>query len=128
MSTIPIPPDDTPLRARPDVADQIPSKKTRDLLGREQGRRIGWHWFFRALPGMFAQFSTIPGDFWAQDVNDDGFSEAVVSCPCGETPHIEVGCVEKCVCERWFFFAGPEVLVANSPARQAESQPTAEPA
>lgn len=57
----------------------------------------------------------IPGEFWSTDVNDDGYAEAVVACPCHRTPRVEIGRLLECGCGRFFLYIGSEVMVGNSP-------------
>lgn len=86
-----------------------------DLLDRQVPRRFGIMVFLRAIPWSFRAFFPIPDEFWALDVNDDGYSAAVVACQCRRMPVIEVGMMEECVCGRMFLFTGRDVRVANSP-------------
>lgn len=106
---------DTALEIRKRHRESMETDAPVDLLGRRQLRHRGAATFLRSIPHMMDQLSRIPSEFWALDVNDEGYSEAVVACPCGNTPHIEVGTMEQCSCPRIFFFGGPAVFVANSP-------------
>lgn len=82
-----------------------------DRLGRKHPRMMS---AIKMLARWMGQaWKPVPDEFWALDLNGDGFSEAVISCVCGATPHVEVLCHEKCPgCYRWFLFAGDRVLVA----------------
>lgn len=114
--------DEDAISIRPDVADTVPRDPRRGPDGRTMPRRLGIFTFLRSIPGLWAQFSEIPGEYWALDVNGEGFSTATVSCPCGGEPVIEVGAIEVCECERAFLFIGRAVHVANSPKdRQPET-------
>lgn len=112
---------DGALTVRPEVLDTFSERRPVDRLNRTIPRRLGVFGFLRAIPGLWAQFKRIPGEFWAMDVDDDGYSVARVACPCREEPCVEVGTIEICVCERTFLFTGTGVYVANSPKdRQPE--------
>jgi len=85
------------------------------LAGRGQGRPL--HRLtveaFAGIPGYMDQFDrAIPDDFWVKS----GVDEAEVSCPCGETPCLELGAPHVCACERAFVYLGRSVRVAFSPA------------
>lgn len=69
----------------------------------------------RAAPGLYDQFHAIPDEFWNED--DEGeMRMAVVACPCGESPSVELDKFEECGgCERFYWFADRDVRVANSP-------------
>lgn len=114
------------LKIRPVVGDGM--TRRRDTLGRQIPRPLGAVGIITiALQCGMPPPVEIPGEFWSQDVNDDGFSCAVVACPCGEGPQVEVGTVVPCDpswdpdsgveprCKRYFFFAGDRVVVFGSP-------------
>jgi hypothetical protein len=67
------------------------SLRNEDLLGRKQLRRLG----YPALGSILAMTGVerIPDEYWALDVDEDGYSVAIVSCPCGITPRIAAGLV-----------------------------------
>lgn len=68
--------------------------------------------FARAVPGLLGEFSgTVPGEFWNEDSG-----EAVIACPCGETPSVPFNSIRACECERIFTYTGRNVRVANGPA------------
>lgn len=105
-----------------------------DLLGRKQPRRLGFPTLASPLMNGGMHPERIPDEYWALDVNDEGFSVAVVSCPCGMTPQIEVGLVivpcriyegdlrswdpeaDPLECQRGYSFTGEAVFVWNSQA------------
>lgn len=62
---------------------------------------------------------TVPEDYWrvASDV-EGKYLQALVDCPCGTLNVVALGSdLKHCEgCERWYFFAGTEVLVYASPA------------
>jgi hypothetical protein len=60
----------------------------------------------------------VPGEFWALD--DDN---AMVSCPCGETPCVPFESVAMCECERGYLYDGQAVKVAFSPKDQPKEEP-----
>lgn len=69
----------------------------------------------------------IPGEYWTLDLDGDGFSVAVVACPCGQTPNVTAGSFAMCRCERAYLFTGADVSVLNSPKGRGseETEPTA---
>lgn len=95
--------------ARPDYLGAL--SEDSDRLGRKVPRRFS---AIKLLSRWTRQaWKPVPGEFWAVDLNAEGYSEAVISCVCGSTPHVEVLCHEKCPgCYRWFLFAGDRLLVA----------------
>ena len=108
--------DSQPLNFRPDYVDA--NIERRDLLDRKQPRRLG-------LPALRSILATIPvvripDGFWTLDVNEEGYSIAVVACPCGHTPQVEAGLVVVACenCERGYTFTGTEVFVLNPQPRQ----------
>jgi hypothetical protein len=112
---------------RPHVQAALESEPYVDEAGWRHPRRLGMMTFMRSIPGLPSQFRAIPSNFWSEDVNEDGFTEAIISCPCGDEPHVEIGSVVECKCERFFFNAGVKVLVANSPVDQRQGEePTPE--
>jgi hypothetical protein len=79
------------------------------------GRRLPWRLSAIKMLARWTDraWKAVPSEFWALDLNAEGYSEAVISCVCGSTPHVEVLCHEKCPgCYRWFLFGGDRVLVA----------------
>lgn len=111
---------------RPETVDgTLPKGHTTDLLDRRQPRRLVAARFFEAVPGLMRQFGPIPPEFWTQDVNGDGYTEAVVACPCREEPRVEVGCLERCECERFYWYDGRQVSVGNGPKGRANAQTAA---
>lgn len=92
-----------------------------DRIGRQQPRPIGSFGLLKVAigAGLPAPIK-IPAGAWSQDVNDEGYTEAVVACPCGEVPHVEVGCLKGCDCERFYWFALDEVMVFNSPVSRTD--------
>lgn len=104
-----------------------------DLLGRKQPRTLGLPALASCLMNGGKRPERIPDQYWALDVNDAGYSVAVVSCPCGMTPQVEIGSpITPCriyegdlrswdpekdpmECERGYTFTGEAVFVWNSP-------------
>jgi hypothetical protein len=101
---------------RPHVRDTLTPDPFTDRQGWRHPRRLGAMTFMRAIPGLASQFKPIPDEFWSNDVNSEGYTAAVIACPCGEEPTVEVGSLAECQCERFFLNLGARVLVANSPA------------
>lgn len=82
----------------------------------DRPHRLSYLTFARAVPGLLGQFEDIvPGEYWQEDSG-----EALVACPCGETPAIPFNAICGCQCERIFAFTGRDVRVANSPKGQPE--------
>lgn len=80
-----------------------------DRVGRAHLHKISVMRFLQHLPPE--AMTAIPSPFWSTDVNDEGFTEAVISCPCHETPRVELGRLSECTCGRIFYFIGSDVLV-----------------
>lgn len=116
---------DQPLRIRPGLGLTVTHEAPVDRLLRRQPRQVSIFTLLRGIPGLHGRFSEIPEAFWALDVNADGFSEAVVACPCGQEPRVELGTVRQCACDRFFAFLGTVVMVANSPVRELQARPIA---
>lgn len=78
-------------------------------------RRFGIDLCFRRFPGFAAAFTReVPPEFWTIDR-----SAAVVACPCGHEPAVELGRALTCECERAYLYTGESVRVAFSPAKEA---------
>jgi hypothetical protein len=108
-------------------------------MGRKLPRQIGVMGYLRAIPALAQQFSAIPGSAWSQQVGDDEYSVAHITCPCGSICEVEVGCLAPCDgeyhdaavssaegevidpanyrCQRYYLYGGTRVYVANSPHR-----------
>lgn len=70
--------------------------------------------FWTSLPWFARAFATVvPDTYVAEDLNDEGYSAATVSCPCGEPHEIEIGTVLSPDCGRAFAWFGDSVLVAS---------------
>jgi hypothetical protein len=124
---------------RPEIAAAVPSEGSFDISGRKVPRRLGVLTIFRSMPWLWRAWSKIPDVAWTLDVNDEGYSEAVIACPCGHQPRVEVGTIETCDddyaravaeaddpdavddaafrCPRSYLFLGEATYVANSPHR-----------
>lgn len=104
--------------ARPEyIAALVPDE---DRLGRKLPRMMSALKMLSRWRPANDPWKRVPDEFWAVDVNADGYSEAVISCVCGATPHVEVLMHEKCPgCYRWFLFGGDRVLAgyAERPER-----------
>lgn len=77
----------------------------------------------RSIPGLAEIFDKcVPDEFVSVDLNDDGFSEVRISCPCGEEHHVEVGTIAVAPCARVFYWFGQEVRRATlADVRAADS-------
>lgn len=94
-----------------------------DRLGRSQPRRMDAFLFAKAIPGLIDQFNReVPPAFFTQID-----AETVeVACPCKATPQVALNRIGGCdSCERFFIYTGARVLVACSPA--GEAQPVLDP-
>lgn len=103
----------TEIRVRPSVAESY--SRYIDRIGRGHPHKIPLTTFLQTLPAE--AMTAIPAEFWSTDANDEGYTEAVIACPCRATPRVEVGRMSECTCERYFFFTGTDVYVGNSPVR-----------
>lgn len=107
---------------RQEVYDTI--NKSVDRLGRQAPRLlVNFSTLMRSIPGFAEQWTAIPDAFWAESVNEQRYSIATVACPCGNEPKIEAGHMSDCACERYYFFSGVGVLVANSPKKELRPTP-----
>jgi hypothetical protein len=80
-------------------------------------RRFGIDLCFRRFPGFAAEFARIvPPEFWSVDRR-----AAIVACPCGKEPAVELGAPVTCECERAYLYTGESVRVAFSPAKERSS-------
>lgn len=107
----PVPPDPLPAHiiARPEYVGALMDDT--DRQGRKLPKRLGAITMLSRWTRQ--EWKRVPDEFYAVDVNDEGYSQAVISCVCGATPHVEVLMHEKCPgCYRWFLFGGDRVLVA----------------
>jgi hypothetical protein len=106
--------------ARPEVVKAY--IRERDIHGTPGFTKVGMPMFAKHIHGFMDQWTQIPGDYWAQMLNDDGYTAAEVACPCGEAPKVEVGGSLSCECGRIFWFAFTDVWVANSPLNGAAQE------
>lgn len=106
------------------VRDAEPLRQCDDLDRRRLTRTSGFGWV-RLFIECGLPYKVVPPEFWALDVSDDGeASVALVACPCGHQPSVELAAYpEKCECERWFFFAGTEVLSFCGPTANPDPEP-----
>jgi hypothetical protein len=84
-----------------------------DLFGRKQLHGFGLVAIMKVIAGAGVPFEAIPGEFWTPDSDDDGFSLAVIACPCGHTPRVYAGSLIECECVRGYAFTGTEIYVLN---------------
>src|SRR4051812_37320745 len=113
----------TELRGGVTIRDEVYGSIQRpvDRLGRPQPRILGAIGILAVgVASGGTPPSEVPSDFWRMDVSEEGFSVAVIACPCGSEPVVEVGCLQSCECERYFYFAIDKVLVFNSPKTRPE--------
>lgn len=90
-----------------------------DKLDRQHLHSLNPLKLLRYTAGVHMPVDMVPPDFWTLDTDDEGFTVAVVACPCGETPRVEALGLVTCECERGFFFTGEEITVINSQRRTA---------
>lgn len=83
-----------------------------------QGRKIPHRLAFTRLMARWTvrDWRPIPGEYWTVDLNGDGYSEAHIACPCGQTPRVEaLAPAVECDgegCNRFYYFGADAVLVA----------------
>lgn len=94
-----------------------------DTFGRVQLHSLGLATWVKAMVmPLGIPFEKIPGEFWTLDTDEDGFTTAVVACPCQETPTTNAGTWTTCACERAYAFTGTEVYVINSKSSKAKPE------
>lgn len=100
---------------RPSIRPEVAESYSRyvDRVGRTHLHKMSVMRFIENLPSEALQ--AIPGEFWDTDVNSEGYTEAVISCPCHRTPRVELGRMAECECGRFFYNIGTDVFVGNSP-------------
>lgn len=106
---------------RPSIRREVAESYDRyvDRVGRVHLHKISPMRFLWHLPPE--AMTVIPGEFWSTDVNAEGYTEAVIACPCHETPRVEAGRLAECTCGRIFYFIGSDVMVgyvADPPRNQ----------
>jgi hypothetical protein len=73
-----------------------------------------------SLPWVAQAFAkVVPEAYVAVDLNDDGYSAATVTCPCGSLHEVEIGTVVSGECGRFFAWFGKEVRVARPDSEAA---------
>lgn len=99
-----------------------------DDLDRRMLAQMSMMTVLRTWVALGMTLTAIPSEYWAQDVDDDGNTVAIVACPCGHTPSMKVGQARPCrapepcddeeaqwaECPRGYAFSGRTVLVANA--------------
>jgi hypothetical protein len=72
---------------------------------------------------VFAAFDKeVPAEFWNEDV-ESAETVAIVSCPCGEEPHVALLRTEFCPgCDRVFWNLGDRIKVARDPSVTPEPE------
>lgn len=93
--------------------------RPRDWRGRIVPHQLGAVQMLASITGGLAAFKSIPDEFWGRD-DDNDVQIAVVSCPCGETPQVELNKLTQCLCHRFFAYTGRSVMCANRPGQWAE--------
>lgn len=113
-------------------ADVLRSAAPYDDLDRRILAQMSMSSVLRLWVSLGIPLTPIPGEYWAQDVDENGATVAVVACPCGHTPAVKVGRARPCrapepcddedaqwaECPRGYAFTGRTVLVANAQAPQ----------
>lgn len=86
-----------------------------DCTGRRYPRPFRWSTFFQAVPQMREEFDReVPGEFWNIDVAEDGLTSiAMIACPCGESPQVEILRMNECDCGRFYLNTGRTVRVCR---------------
>jgi hypothetical protein len=97
------------LRARPEVVAGLPDPASEPLP-----RRVGAFQLLGALMQAGLPNRVVPEQWWTRTKTEDGFDAVEIACPCGHRPIVELAAYPtQCQCQRWFFYAGPEVLSLN---------------
>jgi hypothetical protein len=100
---------------RIDLKDRLDRKSQpeRVMLGLRSMNLIG---------GWGVGIRLVPPDFWTLDGQN-----AIVACPCGETPApLALGPMIECGCGRFFFFEGSDVWSFGSPGHAEKVIETAD--
>jgi hypothetical protein len=98
--------------------DLIDAVRAVDAFGRSLPRKLGLFPLLRVAVQAGVRYRSVPEDFWAPASDAESHElQAVVNCQCGQVNIVPVGrTLLPCPgCERWFFYAGAEVLAFNSP-------------
>lgn len=106
------PEGETALTWRPELHEAI--RPYKDRMERQHLHRFSPFACLQPLMAVGATLDKIPAEYWSLSVDEEDFSVAVVSCPCGESPEVNAGGLVMCACERGFFFTSEEVFVVNS--------------
>jgi hypothetical protein len=92
-----------------------PDGRARNAFDRQYPRRFGVDSFLRtspfgeALGGAFAR--AVPEEFWSLDADEDGDALAIIACPCGGEPSVNVNRTVECDCGRFYLNLATEVRV-----------------
>lgn len=117
--------DESPITFTPERALAV---RPTDLLDRRRLSQIGVPTFVHLWARWGIPLTTVPGDYWVQDVDEETkASIAVVSCPCGNDPRVPAGGFVMCredeseweTCPRAFVFTGRSVIAAGTPPQRA---------
>jgi hypothetical protein len=89
----------------------------RDRLGRKTLHRLSPWTLLEAAAVAGVSFRVVPPEYWraVSDVRTHD-QRAMIDCPCGQATEAALAELAECACGRWFFYAGPAVLVYLSPA------------
>lgn len=81
------------------------------------------------LVRVYARFDKeVPGEYWAEDI-EAAKTTAIVSCPCGQEPHVPLHTTEFCPgCDRVYLNLGDTLRVARNPDVEPEEKTGEEPA
>jgi hypothetical protein len=80
----------------------------------------------RSLPWLAPLFkAAVPDEYIAVDLNEEGYSEAQITCPCGAVHCVEVGTILRAPCDRAFYWFGKDVRVARLSDHPDEPSPPA---
>lgn len=98
-----------------------------DRPGQREPRRFTARSFLshKGLARVFAAFDKeVPPEFWSEDT-EAANSVAIISCPCGEEPHVQLGRTEFCTgCDRVFWHLGDRIKVAKNPDAKPSEETT----
>jgi hypothetical protein len=99
---------------RPETYEAL---KPVDVRGEQMPGRIGLHKLLGVAMQGGVPSRWVPDEYWRQASDLNRHALAVVDCTCGQTVIVELAVeLRPCPgCQRWFFYAGPDVLALNTP-------------
>jgi len=91
--------------------------KPMDAFANPMPRRLGAHTFAAVAIRAGVPMRAVPEEYWCHATDLENHAQAVVDCHCGQLVIVELAELKPCSnCERWFLYAGPDLLALNSPS------------